>query len=104
MAICARMQGRSAIIGAQAASAQRSHWRQIVRIKITHTQTETHSEQAMNKDQVKGRIKETEGKIKAAAGKLVGNKYLEAKGIMQQTEGEMQTKYGDLKSDLKRGG
>ena len=53
---------------------------------------------------MKGRIKETEGKIKAAAGKLVGNKYLEAKGVMQQTEEEMQTKYGDLKSDLKRGG
>jgi len=61
-------------------------------------------EQGMNKDQVKGRVKEVEGKIKAATGKLVGNKTLEAKGKMQQTAGEIQANYGDLKSDMKRGG
>ena len=35
---------------------------------------------SMNKDQVKGRVKEAEGKIKEVAGKLVGNEKLEAKG------------------------
>ena len=39
---------------------------------------------SMNKDQVKGRVKEAEGKIKEVAGKLVGNEDLEAKGKVQK--------------------
>ena len=39
---------------------------------------------SMNKDQVKGRVKEVEGKIKEVAGKLVGNETLEAKGKIQK--------------------
>ena len=54
-----------------------------------------------NKDQVKGRIKEAEGKIKEFAGKLVGNENLEAKGKIQKVLGEAQAKYGDLKKGLK---
>lgn len=57
----------------------------------------------MNKDQVKGRIKEVEGKAKEVAGKIVGNKNLEEKGKVQNTVGKVQAGYGDLKRDLKKG-
>jgi uncharacterized protein YjbJ (UPF0337 family) len=55
----------------------------------------------MNKDQVKGRVKEAEGKIKEMAGKLVGNESLEAKGKIEKTLGHAQAKFGDVKQDVK---
>ena len=57
----------------------------------------------MNKDQVKGRIKEAKGKVKEVAGKMVGNETLELKGKVQKTVGKIQAGYGDLKDDLKKG-
>jgi uncharacterized protein YjbJ (UPF0337 family) len=62
-----------------------------------------HKEQVMgiNKDQVKGRVKEAKGKIKEVAGKLVGNESLEAKGKVQKILGEAQAAAGDLKEDVK---
>jgi uncharacterized protein YjbJ (UPF0337 family) len=62
-----------------------------------------HQESVMgiNKDQVKGRIKEAEGKIKEVAGKLVGNEELEAKGNIQKNLGKVQAKFGDIKKDVK---
>ena len=54
-----------------------------------------------NKDQVKGRIKEAEGKVKEVAGKLVGNEKLEAKGKIQKILGKAQAKFGDVKQDMK---
>ena len=56
---------------------------------------------SINKDQLKGRIKEAEGKIKEVAGKLVGNPTLEAKGKVQKVLGEAQAKFGDVKQDIK---
>lgn len=56
---------------------------------------------SMNKDQVRGRIKEAKGKIKEVAGKLVGNETLEAKGKVQKVLGEAQAKFGDVKKDVK---
>jgi uncharacterized protein YjbJ (UPF0337 family) len=56
---------------------------------------------SMNKDQVKGRVKEAEGKIKEVAGKLVGNEKLEAKGKVQKALGKAQAKFGDVKKDVK---
>jgi uncharacterized protein YjbJ (UPF0337 family) len=56
---------------------------------------------SMNKDQVKGRTKEAEGKIKEVAGKLVGNEKLEEKGKVQKVLGEAQAKFGDVKKDVK---
>ena len=56
---------------------------------------------AMNKDQVKGRVKEAEGKIKEVAGKLVGNETMEAKGKVQRVLGKAQAKFGDVKQDVK---
>jgi uncharacterized protein YjbJ (UPF0337 family) len=55
----------------------------------------------MNKDQVKGRVKEAEGKMKELAGKLVGNEKLEAKGKAEKILGKAQAKFGDVKQDVK---
>jgi uncharacterized protein YjbJ (UPF0337 family) len=54
----------------------------------------------LNKDQVKGRIKEVKGSIKEAAGKLVGNEKLEEKGKTEKVLGEAQAKFGDVKKDV----
>ncbi len=56
---------------------------------------------SINKDQVKGRVKEAEGKIKEMSGALVGNETLEAKGKIQKNLGKAQAKYGDVKHDVK---
>ncbi len=59
---------------------------------------------SMNKDQVKGAAKDIGGKIQEEAGKLVGSKEQEAKGLKHQAEGKMQKGVGDLKeavADLK---
>lgn len=56
----------------------------------------------MNKDQVKGRIKQAEGKAKEVAGKIVGNKDLKRKGQLENVAGKVQAGFGDLKEDLKK--
>lgn len=56
---------------------------------------------SVNKDQVKGRVKEAKGKFKELAGKLLGNESLEAKGKVQKTLGKAQAKFGDVKQDVK---
>lgn len=55
----------------------------------------------MNKDQIKGRIKEAEGNIKETAGKVAGKEALEQKGKLQKTAGKAQALFGDIKNDLK---
>ncbi len=55
----------------------------------------------MNKDQVKGAVKDLGGKIQEEAGKLVGNKSQEAKGLAKQVEGKVQKGVGDLKEIIK---
>jgi uncharacterized protein YjbJ (UPF0337 family) len=54
----------------------------------------------MNKDQVKGRIKEAKGTAKKVTGKITGNKRLEAEGKVEETLGKVQGGYGDLKDDI----
>ena len=55
----------------------------------------------MNKDQVKGRVEETTGKVKEAAGKLVGNDRLRREGAVDQVKGKVQAGYGDAKENAK---
>ncbi len=55
----------------------------------------------MNKDQVKGRLKEGEGKVKQVTGKVVSNKELEGEGMLKKAAGNIQKNYGDLKERLK---
>jgi len=59
-------------------------------------------EDIMNRDQVKGRIKEAKGNAKKVAGIAVGSKKLERKGIIQNTIGKVQSAYGDLKEDIRK--
>ena len=57
----------------------------------------------MNKDQIKGLVKEAQGKAKEVTGKIFNDKTLEEKGKVQVTIGKAQVRYGDLKDDLKKG-
>lgn len=51
----------------------------------------------VNENQVKGGLKDVAGKIQEEAGKLVGNKAQEAKGLKQQIEGKAERALGDIK-------
>jgi len=55
----------------------------------------------MNKDQVKGRVEQSTGKVKEVAGKLVGNDRLRTEGKAEQVKGKVQAAYGDAKEDAK---
>jgi len=52
---------------------------------------------APNKDQVKGELKDLGGKIQEEAGRLVGNKEQQTKGLKRQAQGKLQKTVGDLK-------
>jgi uncharacterized protein YjbJ (UPF0337 family) len=54
-------------------------------------------ELSMNKDQVKGALKEVKGEIEKKVGKATGNRRLEADGNIDQAAGKVQSGYGDLK-------
>jgi uncharacterized protein YjbJ (UPF0337 family) len=56
----------------------------------------------MNKDQVKGQIKQVKGHIKEATGKVIGDDTLENKGKAQHAAGKVQATYGDLKEEVKK--
>lgn len=55
----------------------------------------------MNKDQVKGRVKQTKGNAKQISGRMVGNDTLEIKGKAEKLAGKVQADYGDIKNRLK---
>lgn len=55
----------------------------------------------MNKDQVKGRVDEGAGKVKEVAGRAVGDKSLQAKGLAQQVGGKVRATAGDVVEDVK---
>jgi uncharacterized protein YjbJ (UPF0337 family) len=52
----------------------------------------------INKHQVKGRLKIAKGAIRAANGRIVGNRTLQAKGNIQKMIGKVQAKLGDIKA------
>ena len=45
----------------------------------------------MNKNQVNGTVKDLTGKVQEEAGKLVGNKEQQAKGLIKQAEGKSES-------------
>ena len=55
----------------------------------------------MNKDQVKGRVEQSTGKVKEVAGKLLGNVRLQTEGKVEQVKGKVQAGYGDVKENAK---
>jgi len=56
----------------------------------------------MNKDQVKGRVEQSTGKVKEVTGKLVGNDRLRTEGMVGQVKGKVQAGYGDAKDKAKK--
>ena len=55
----------------------------------------------MNKHQVNGTVKDLTGKVQEEAGKLVGNKEQQAKGLLKQGEGKSEKALGDVKEVVK---
>ena len=56
----------------------------------------------MNKDQVKGALKEAEGKVQEAAGIVVGSKEQQVKGLSKQVTGGVQKNVGNAKEVVKK--
>lgn len=61
----------------------------------------TMKENIMNKDQVKGKLKDIGGKIQQEVGKAVGSSEQQAKGLSKQAEGKLQKGLGDAKEVAK---
>lgn len=61
----------------------------------------TMKENVMNKDQVKGKLKDIGGKIQQEVGKAVGSSEQQAKGLSKQAEGKLQKGLGDAKEVAK---
>lgn len=55
----------------------------------------------MNKDQVKGAVKEAAGKVQTQVGKLTGNTEQKVKGKVLTAEGKSQQVLGDAKQLVK---
>ncbi len=51
----------------------------------------------MNKDQVKGALKDAAGQVQRTTGKLIGSEEQQLKGIKKQVEGRTQKAIGDAK-------
>lgn len=56
----------------------------------------------MDKEHLKGGAKHVEGEAKKAAGKITGDKKLEAEGHADRAEGEVRKKAGDIKDAMKK--
>ena len=55
----------------------------------------------MNKDQVKGAVKEVAGKVQAKTGEIVGSTNQQVNGLVKEAEGKMQKNVGDVEEILK---
>lgn len=55
----------------------------------------------MNKDQAKGTVKNITGIVQEEAGKLVGSKEQQVKGLNKQIAGKAQKTFGDVKKVVK---
>lgn len=55
----------------------------------------------MNKDQIKGVLKDAAGKVQQKAGEVINSPKQQAKGIAKQVEGKTQKAVGDVKEVVK---
>ena len=55
----------------------------------------------MNKDQVKGAVKEVAGRVQAKTGEMVGSTNQQVKGLLKEAEGKLQKKVGNAEEVLK---
>lgn len=56
----------------------------------------------MDKDRIAGAGNKAKGAVKEAAGKMVGDKKLEAEGKADKAKGKVQSAVGGLKDSLKK--
>ena len=74
---------------------QANHW------LATEASAFIFQESIMNKNQVNGTVKDLTGKVQEEAGKLVGNKEQQAKGLLKQVEGKAEKAFGNAKEVVK---
>ncbi len=55
----------------------------------------------MNEDRIKGSLKQAAGAVKETAGKVVGDKKMEAEGMGQKIAGKVQNAVGGAKDAIK---
>jgi len=55
----------------------------------------------MDTDRIKGSLKQVSGGVKEAAGKLLGDKKVEAEGKAEKTEGAIQNAVGGMKDTVR---
>lgn len=55
----------------------------------------------MNKDQVKGAVKDAAGKVQQKAGEAINSPEQQAKGLNKQAEGKLQKGAGNVKEAVK---
>jgi uncharacterized protein YjbJ (UPF0337 family) len=55
----------------------------------------------MDKDRIKGSLKQISGSIKTAAGKLLGDKKIEADGRIEKAGGAAQNAIGGMKDSIR---
>ena len=55
----------------------------------------------MNKDRIEGSANQAKGKIKEAAGKMVGDSKLQTEGVADQVKGKVQNAVGGFKDAMK---
>ena len=56
----------------------------------------------MDKDEIKGKAKDIEGRIQRQAGEWTGDEETQAKGAAKQAEGKVQNAFGKAKDAIKK--
>lgn len=56
----------------------------------------------MDKDRVKGKVKEIEGRVQAAKGELTGSNKDKVQGTIKKVEGKLQHEYGKAKDAVRK--
>jgi uncharacterized protein YjbJ (UPF0337 family) len=56
----------------------------------------------MDKDEVKGKVKDIAGRAERQAGEWTGNKRAQAEGTKKQAEGKVQNAWGKVKDTVKK--
>lgn len=56
----------------------------------------------MNKDQIKGDIKDAAGKVQQKAGEMTGSREHQSKGVQKQAEGQVQKTVGNIKDTFNK--
>lgn len=56
----------------------------------------------MDKDRIKGKVKEVEGRVQQAKGDLTGNDVDRAKGADKKVEGKVQHAFGKVKDNVRK--